>query len=207
MIALSSDRISVRLPAGVIWHGRGGQGVVTASRLLATAALRAGMYPQSLPEFGAERSGAPLVAYTRIGEAPPILRGPIQDPSFVVVVDESLLGSVDVLAGLQSGGGLIVNTGRPPSEIARWADTPALSVCTVDANGISMALLGRRMPNVPLLGALLRVFPLMGLDRMATVVREELGRTFPSRVVEANLAALKRGFIQAQLVLAEGGVA
>ncbi|MBI4304780.1 MAG: 2-oxoacid:acceptor oxidoreductase family protein, partial [Chloroflexi bacterium] len=112
MVAPVPARTWVRLPAGIVWHGRGGQGVVTASRLLAAAALRIGLYPQSLPEFGAERSGAPLVAYTRIGEAPAILRGPISDPSIVAVVDESLFGNVNMLAGLQRGGGLIVNSRR-----------------------------------------------------------------------------------------------
>ncbi|MBI4305928.1 MAG: 2-oxoacid:acceptor oxidoreductase family protein, partial [Chloroflexi bacterium] len=87
---------------------------------------------------------------------------------------------------------------------AQWADTPGLTVCTVDANEISTVLLGRRLPNVPLLGALLRIFPLMDLEAMAEVVRIELGRSFAPRIVNANLAALEQGFQRAGLTLLQG---
>ena len=184
----------VTLPAEVRWHGRGGQGVVTASRLLATAALEAGYYPQSLPDFGAERSGAPIAAYTRIGDRPPTMRGPVENPALVLVLDPSLIGSVDVLEGVSPGMAVVVNSIRSPEDERVRLGRGDIVICTVDGTTIAEELIGRPLPNVPMLGALLRVFPIVSMDTMVDAVRKQLGETFPERIVEGNVTALRRGY-------------
>ena len=184
----------VALPAEVRWHGRGGQGVVTASRLLATAALEGGDYPQSLPDFGAERSGAPIAAYTRIGDKPPTMRGPVDSPGLVLVLDPSLIGNVDVLEGMASGSAVVVNSIRTPEDEQTRLIRDDIVICTVDATAIAVELIGRPLPNTPMLGALLRVFPMVTLETMAEAVSKQLGELFPERVVEGNIAALERGY-------------
>ncbi len=184
----------VKLPAELRWHGRGGQGVVTASRLLATGGLAAGLYPQSLPDFGAERSGAPIVAYTRFDTRPPMLRGPVTAPAAVAVLDETLIGSVPLLEGMVDGGVLVVNTRRSPESVGEQLDAAGVVICTVDGDGISIRLLGRPLPNSPLLGALVRVFPIVEIDALRTSVREQMQAVFSEKVVEGNLAALSEGY-------------
>ena len=182
------------LPVEVRWHGRGGQGVITASRLLVTAALRAGYYPQSLPDFGAERSGAPIAAYSRIDRQPPTMRGPVTAPVAVVVLDLTVTAAVNVLEGLQPGGAVVVNSTRTPEFIASMLGVRDAIVCAVDGSGIAARLIGRPLPNAPVLGALVRVLPIVDLPTMQATLREEMGRTFPPRVVEGNLAALIEGY-------------
>lgn len=184
----------VRLPARIRWHGRGGQGVVTASRLLAAAAVRAGLYPLSLPEFGAERSGAPVEAHTRIDRTSPTLRSPIDSPDVVVVFDWTLLDVVDVIQGLPARGIAVVNTTLAPEVVAARFGEPALRVACIDGDGIAMRLLGRPIPNSPLLGALLRAYPVIELPVMEQASRTGLEATFPTRIVEANLEALDEGY-------------
>ena len=189
----------VTLPVEVRWHGRGGQGVVTASRLLATAALDAGLYPQSLPDFGAERSGAPVASYTRIGEEPPRIRGPVTAPDAVIVLDPTLIGAVDVLEGVTPGASLIVNTSRAPDEVLDHLGSEGIVCCTADGDAISMRLLGRRLPNSPLLGAALRAFPVLDIEDIEKVLVREMTGKFPDAVVQGNASALKEGWNTAQV--------
>jgi pyruvate ferredoxin oxidoreductase gamma subunit len=184
----------VRLPARIRWHGRGGQGVVTASRLLAAATVRAGLYPLSLPEFGAERSGAPVEAHTRIDRTPPTLRSPIDAPDAVVVFDWTLLDVVDVIQGLPSAGVAVVNTTLAPEKVADRFGDPKLRIACIEGDDIARRLLGRPIPNSPLLGALLRAFPVIELAVMERALRAGLEAAFPARIVEANLEALGEGY-------------
>lgn len=184
----------VRLPARIRWHGRGGQGVVTASRLLAAATVRAGLYPLSLPEFGAERSGAPVEAHTRIDRTPPTLRSPIDNPDVVIVFDWTLLDVVDVIAGLPAAGIAVVNTTLAPEAVADRFGDPRLRIACVDGDGIAKRLLGRALPNSPLLGALLRAFPVIELATMEQALRSGLEAAFPARIVQANVEALSEGY-------------
>ena len=194
----------VTLPAAVRWHGRGGQGVVTASRLLAAAALEGGYYPQSLPDFGAERSGAPVAAYTRIDDQPPSVRGPVESPGLVLVLDPSLIGNVDVLEGMAPGSAVVVNSIRSPEDEQKRLVRDDVVICTVDATAISLELIGRALPNTPMLGALLEVFPVVNLETMVEAVRKQLRGLFPDRIVDGNIAALHRGFESAKSI-AQGG--
>lgn len=189
---------TLQLPLEIRWHGRGGQGVVTGSRLLATAALKAGLYPQSLPDFGAERSGAPIAAYTRIDRVPPVLRGPVEEPNLVVVVDPTLIGSIPVTAGLTPDGTVIVNTIRSAEEIAERLDVDRAQVWCVDAHGISTRILGKRLPNAPLLGALVRAVPVVPVEDLEMAFRGQASLTFTEKVIEANIQALNEGYESAR---------
>ncbi|MDA1256257.1 MAG: 2-oxoacid:acceptor oxidoreductase family protein [Chloroflexi bacterium] len=195
----------VALPAEVRWHGRGGQGVVTASRLLATAALRGGFFPQSLPDFGAERSGAPIAAYTRVGDSPPTMRGPVTNPALVLILDPSLIGSVDVLEGVLPGAAVVVNSTRSPENERDRLGRSDIVICTIDGTAIGEELIGRPLPNVPMLGALLTVYPIVDLETMTDAVRAQLGEIFSERVVNGNIAALQRGNELARSV-GQGGI-
>lgn len=183
----------VALPLELRWHGRGGQGAVTASRLLATAALAAGLYPQSLPDFGAERSGAPVAAHTRIDSVSPTQRGPVEDPAAIVVLDSTLIRQVDLLAGLIAGGTVVLNSAHHPRGMREKFNRDDIRVCTVDGSGIAGRLLGRNLPNSAVLGALLRAVPVVDLEVAAGAVSVELARTFEARIVDANLAAMREG--------------
>ena len=189
---------TVQLPLEIRWHGRGGQGVVTGSRLLATAALKAGLYPQSLPDFGAERSGAPIAAYTRIGREPPILRGPVDQPNLVVVVDSTLIGTADLASGLLPEGTVLVNSIRSASEMASRLGVDSSRVWCVDAHGISTRILGKRLPNAPLLGALVHAVPVVTIADLEAAFRSLASPTFTKKVIEANIRALTEGYESAR---------
>lgn len=182
------------------WHGRGGQGVVTAGELLAFAAMHENKFFQSFPEFGAERSGAPVSAYTRLSGQPINVQSAVTEPDIVVVLDSSLLGTVDTFQGLNRTNGLaVVNSPAPPEELQQKYDLTEARVCTVDANRIAGELLPTVVPNVPMLGALLRATGLVSVKEMMRAIHERLGRNLPHEVARANLAALKQGYRQTKL--------
>lgn len=189
------------LPVAVRWHGRGGQGVVTASRILASAALKGGYYMQSLPDFGAERSGAPIAAYTRISETPPVDRGPVDEPGVVIVLDSSLIGQVDMLGGLIPDGTVILNTPDPNSAaLARLGPEPQQELWTLNASRIAMDLLRRNLPNTPVLGAFAHAVPVLDLDTISLALKELMSEKFSESIIEANLKALRLGYDQARQV-------
>jgi len=125
------------------WHGRGGQGAKTASLLLADAAFNTGKYIQGFPEYGPERMGAPITAYNRISDEKLTIHSNIYEPDYVVVVDDTLLTSVDVTAGLKEDGAIIVNTPKTPDEIRPLLKGYKGKVCTIDARKISIETLGK----------------------------------------------------------------
>lgn len=182
----------------VRWHGRGGQGVVTGSELLAETALEEGKYFQALPEFGAERSGAPIRAYTRVSSAPINLHCSITEPDIVVVFDPTLLGVIDVTEGLKEDGALIANTTLSPEELRGRLNFQKGRVYTVDATRIALDSFGRNIPNTPMLGALLKARPVVSLESMAKTVKNRLGTRVSPRVVEGNLKAIEQAYSEAQ---------
>jgi 2-oxoacid:acceptor oxidoreductase gamma subunit (pyruvate/2-ketoisovalerate family) len=170
---------------------------VTASRILATAALKGGYYLQSLPDFGAERSGAPISAHTRIDESPPIDRGPIGEPDVIIVLDMSLIGQVDMLAGLAGDGVVIINTPDPESSVIQRLELAAdQELWTIDGSGIGMAHIGRNLPNTPVLGAFARAVPVLELATVSAALEELMSETFNKKIVDSNLDALRAGFEQ-----------
>lgn len=182
------------------WHGRGGQGVVTAGEILAEAALLENRYFQAFPEFGPERTGAPIRAFTRISEAPITLHCPISHPSIVIVMDPTLLTTVDVLEGLRDDGTLIVNTPLDPAALkARLSPSARWKLVTVNATRISMESFKRNVPNTPMLGALIRTSPVVSKETCLRFLKERLGSRLAAPIVEANIKAFERAYAEAAI--------
>lgn len=172
----------------VRWHGRGGQGIVTVSRLLAQAALLDGKHVQAFPEFGPERRGAPVTGYTRISDEPIVIHSYIYNPNIVVIVDPTLLGKIDVTRGLVENGLVVANSDRKPEELKKELGVEKAQVCTVNAARIALDILGRPIYNTAMLGALIKTVPLVSMNSLSKVIQER----FPGTVGEKNVAVVKR---------------
>ncbi|WP_309492625.1 pyruvate ferredoxin oxidoreductase subunit gamma [Candidatus Hecatella orcuttiae] len=172
------------------WHGRGGQGVVTVSQLLAYAALREGKYVQAFPEFGPERTGAPVLGFTRISEKPIHVHSQVYEPDVAVVLDPTLMGGIDVAEGLKGGGCLVVNTDVTPQELRKQIGRGDVKMFTVNATRIALDTLGRPIFNTAMLGALVKAADLVSLDSVVQVVRER----FSGKIAESNIAAIRRAY-------------
>jgi pyruvate ferredoxin oxidoreductase gamma subunit len=171
----------------ISWHGRGGQGAVTSAELVAQAAINEGKYAQAFPAFGAERRGAPVVAFVRISSNQPIrVRAEIAEPDVVVVLDPGLLRIVDVTSGLKATGMLVVNTKKPPEQI-RQEFNVNWSLATVDATKIAGELLGVPIVNTSMIGALLKATKVVKLESLFEPLRQRFGR-----LAERNIEAMKR---------------
>ena len=178
------------------WHGRGGQGAKTAALLLADVAFQTGKFVQGFPEYGPERMGAPITAYNRISDKEIRVHSNIYDPQYVVVVDESLLETVDVTAGLKEDGAILINTARPVEEILPLLKGYKGEVHTIDAKKVSLATLGRYFPNTPLLAAIVKVANVMDKDIFLKEMRSSFQHKFASKpeVIEGNMKALEMAF-------------
>jgi len=149
------------------WHGRGGQGVVTAGKLLAETALGMDQYIQAFPDYGPERQGAPIRAYTRMSPEPIRIHSQVEEPDIVLVLDPTLLQTVDVTEGLKPDGALLVNTPLSPQEVREQLGWKTGKVFTVDASHIAIDELGREITNTPMLGALAAALGLFSVDQLA----------------------------------------
>ena len=182
------------------WHARAGQGAVTAAKLVAETALELDRYIQAMPEYGPERMGAPIQAFTRISEDPIEIHNNIETPSVVAVLDETLLPIVDVARGLTDGGVLIINTCTPAATVKAALKLGGdRRVATVDASGISQDTLKRDMPNTPMMGALAKVTGLFTLDQILDHLRKTFGKKFSQDVIDANVAAVTRAYEEVQV--------
>jgi len=168
----------------VRFHGRGGQGAVTAARLLAEAAFQEGKHCQAFPSFGAERRGAPVVAFTRINTKPIRIRTEVYEPNHVVVLDPTLLEAVNVAAGLRRGGIIVVNAKEAPGELK------AGKIATVDATAIALEFLGASITNTAMLGAFAKATGAVKLESLVEVIK----RYFSANLVEKNVAAIKAAY-------------
>ena len=170
-------------------HGRGGQGVVTAAEMLSVAAFLEGKHAQAFPSFGSERTGAPDVAFCRIGEKEIRLREPIQTPDAVIVQDPTLFKALDPTEGLKSDGYLLVNTARTLSELHLdpVVRLPPGHVTAVPATELAMKFINRPAPNTALLGAFAAEVGVVSLDSVLEAIR----RAFPGKVGEANVQTAK----------------
>lgn len=183
------------------WHGRGGQGAKTACLLLADAAFSAGKFVQGFPEYGPERMGAPITAYNRISDVRCSIHCNIDNPDYVVVVDETLLETVDVTHGLAPEGAVIVNTPHSPDQIRRKLRGWQGRVCTIDARRISEETLGKNFPNTPMLAAIVRVSGVIGEEEFIKDMEGSFKHKFASKpqVIEGNMRALKRSLEEVQV--------
>ena len=175
------------------WHARGGQGAKTGSLLLAQAAAMEGKYSQGFPDYGPERMGAPMRGFTRISDEPIRLHCAISEPEMVVVLDDTLLSSVDVVAGTPVDGGLIVvNTLKSAADVRKELKLEGRKVFTIDATGIAIDEIGRPIPNAPMLGALIKVSGLLSLDTVKEQIKKKFSHGFRPEVLEGNLRAIQR---------------
>ncbi len=178
------------------WHGRGGQGAKTAALLLADVAFSIGKYVQGFPEYGPERMGAPITAFNRVSDNPIRVHSNIYHPDYVVVVDETLLHTVEVTAGLKEDGAIIVNTARTAEEIRPSLGDYAGQVYTVDARRISEETLGRYYPNSPMLAAVVAVSRMMPPNMFLIEMEKSFQHKFENKpeIIRGNMAALRMTF-------------
>ena len=172
----------------VRWHGRGGQGAVTAAKILGTAAaLYEHYFAQSFPAFGTERRGAPVLAFTKIDSRPILDRSQIYEPDAVVVLDPRLLQSIDVTAGLKPGGQIVINCETLP---AGMLPVDRFQCLAVDATKISAAILGRPAVNTAMVGAFCAASGLISLDS----VKQAIADILPAHLSEGNIRAASAAY-------------
>jgi len=178
------------------WHGRGGQGAKTAALLFGDAALAEGKYIQAFPEYGPERTGAPVQSFNRISDQPITIHSQVRSPSVVVVLDPTLIGTVDVTAGLAPDGVIIINTNQPASAIKEKLDLNGRKLFVIDASKIARETIGRDIPNTPMLGALVRVTGLLSHETVMADTRKKIEQKFKNKpeVIEGNLKAIERAY-------------
>jgi pyruvate ferredoxin oxidoreductase gamma subunit len=177
------------------WHGRGGQGTVTAAKVLADACLSGGRHVQAFPEYGPERAGAPLKAYNRISSKELRMHCPVLNPRIVSVADATLLDSINVAEGATEDATFVVNTLKKPQEIrAKLNASAGQKVFTVDASKIAIECIGRALPNAPMLGAICKITSLITLEHLLEDVRKSFGKKFSQKIIDGNLEATRRGY-------------
>ncbi len=176
------------------WHARGGQGAKTAAMFLAEAVLEKGMYGQGFPEYGPERRGAPMRGFTRISEKPIRRHCMIENPGIVIILDPSLMDSsaAGCGAGVGEGTVFIINTTDSIDATKAKLGVDGAVVHTVDATGIALDTIGRPIPNMPMIGALLAVNDLLTIEELKGALVEQLGSKFSQAVIDGNLAAVER---------------
>lgn len=178
------------------WHGRGGQGTKTASLLLADAVFEMGKYVQGFPEYGPERTGAPLTAYNRISDEKILIHSNIYEPDFVIVVDETLMSCIDVESGLKEGGSILINTSKKVDEIKEKLNDKNIKVYILNAEKIALEELGKSIPNTCLLSAIVKIADLIPEEQFLSIMENSLKRKFDKKpeVIEGNLRAIKRAW-------------
>ena len=184
-----ADTVEIR------WHGRGGQGTVTAAKVLADACLSGGRYVQAFPEYGPERSGAPLRAYNRVSSKEIRMHCPVLRPQVVSVVDATLLDSVNVSEGATEDAIFVVNTSHDPKEIREKLKAGSgQKVFTVDATKIAIECIGRALPNASMLGAISKVTGIVSLEHLLEDISKSFGKKFSQKIINGNIEATKRGY-------------
>lgn len=174
------------------WHGRGGQGVVTASQLLAESALKEGKYIQAFPEFGPERMGAPIRAFTRISSEEITIHSQIYNPNIVVVIDPTLL-SENVVEGLSEDGILVANTDMSPEEVRKKTGFSG-KIFTVDATRIALKEIGKPIANTACIGALVKATDIVKLENVLSCFREKFEDRLGAKAVIGNENAIKKAY-------------
>ncbi len=178
-------------------HGRGGQGVVSASQMMSVAAFHQGRYSQSFPSFGSERMGAPVIAFVRIDEREIELREPVLDPDLLIIQDPTLFQAVDVFSGLKDDGYVLINSSKGVDELGIEdvvGKLPAGHVVTVPATELALKHLRRPTPNTVLLGAFAGISDHLGMEGVEKAIREK----FPGKMGEMNVAAAKAAYAVTQ---------
>lgn len=179
----------------VRWHGRGGQGAVTAAEILAHAAINEGKYAQAFPSFGPERRGAPVLAFNRFDEKPIWTRSDVYEPDVVVVLDPTLLKTVNVVEGLKPNGILILNTSKKPEEVKEKYGFKS-NFAVVNATRIALDIIGVPIVNTSMLGAFVKATKILKLDSVLEAVKER----FKGKIGERNINAVTRAYHETTIV-------
>lgn len=166
------------------FHGRGGQGAVTAAEILAKAAFKDGKYVQSFPFFGVERRGAPVMAFTRIDDKPIEIRYQVYNPDYVLVLDDGLINVVDVFSGLKEKSEVIINMAE------EYVAKESQVVHTIDATGIALDILGRNIVNTIILGYFAKKTNIVSIEAIIEAIKD----TFPEKVAELNAEATMKAY-------------
>ena len=196
-----TTKIQKQAPEGLTeirWHARGGQGAVTAAKMVAELALGQGKHFQAFPEYGPERSGAPIVAFTRVSDEPIRLYCGVEHPGIVIVLDASLLSSIDVTNGAPEDAVVLVNSELPPADLREQFDLEGGRLFTIAATRIALETIRRAIPNTPMVGALTRITGLFPIENVVTFLRADFSKKFPPKVVEGNISAIMRGYEEVQ---------
>ncbi|ONN27671.1 pyruvate synthase [Thermosipho affectus] len=175
------------------WHARAGQGAKSASQMLAEAALEMGKYVQSFPEYGAERTGAPMKAFNRVSDDPITVHSSVDNPDVVIIIDDTMLGQPMLVDGTDENTVFIVNTVKDIEYVKEKLDTKG-KVCTIAATDIALEELKRGIPNTVMLGAIAKVTGVITIESAEKRIRKTFSKKFSEELVEANVRALRRGF-------------
>ena len=181
----------------ICWHGRGGQGVVTANEILAESAIYSGKYVKAFPEFGPERMGAPIRAFARIQDTPIRVHTQVYEPDIVIVIDPTLIGKVDVAKGLKKGGFILANYEGTPAELQKAIGTTA-ECHAVKASKIAIEEIGKPLVNTAMLGALIKIRPIISYNEMEDHITDKFTGKLSDKLIVKNLSALKRAYEEVQ---------
>jgi pyruvate ferredoxin oxidoreductase gamma subunit len=176
------------------WHGRGGQGAVTAAKILAESAILDGKFIQAFPEYGPERAGAPVRSFTRISQSQIHTHSQVTDPKLVVVLDPTLLEVIDVTEGLPEDGTLIINTNEAPKDIRQRLNIRGRKLYTVPATDIAIKELKRNIPNTPMIAALVKVAGILDIKTVEKNFKDKYSKKFNPEVIEGNIRAMNAAY-------------
>jgi len=177
------------------WHGRGGQGTVTAAKVFADACLSGGRHIQAFPEYGPERSGAPLRTFNRISSEELRKHCPVLKPDIVVVVDATLLDAVNVKEGTHDSTVFLVNTNKPADETKKKIDLKdSQKLFCLDGTQIAIDSIGKAMPNSTMVGALAKISSIISYEETIGGVERSFGKKFSKNIIDGNLKAAQRGW-------------
>lgn len=177
----------------IIFHARGGQGAKTAAELLAQAALAEGKFVQAFPDFGPERTGAPIRTYVRISDDPILTHEPVVDPDIVVVMDETLIGIADVTKNLDENESMIVNT-TSDRETVQQKTGYVGNIYPIDATGLSLEVIGEPRPNTAILGKLVKITEIVKLESLFNVFREKYTDKIGQEKTGKNIQAIEKAY-------------
>jgi len=177
----------------IIFHARGGQGAKTAAEILAQAALHEQKFVQAFPDFGPERTGAPIRTYVRISDEPIKTHEPVVDPDVVVILDETLLGIVDATKNIDENESMIVNT-TSDRETVKQKTGYIGNIYPIDATGLSLEIIGEPRPNTAVLGKLVKVTEIVKLENVVDVFREKYTGKIGAEKTEKNVQAIEKAY-------------
>ena len=191
-ILIVKDMIEVRI------NGRGGQGAKTAAQLLAEAAMDQGKHIQSFPEYGPERAGAPIRAYTRISDHPINIHSGVTHPDIAAVIDPTLLESVNVTEGMGDNSVLLINTDKTPAQMRKQLNFNKGKLCTVDATKIALDTIGLPLPNTAILGAIVKATGIVKLEDIEKQIKSKFLKKIGEQKTQANIDSVQRAYKEVQ---------